>query len=101
MPNPISLAQITGKSWPVETIFHSIYDSFRARVAHLDKNLSGLKKDYTARLLGYQKFLDYSAEGEIFRARLTDVLDTGEIILEQDSGKIRKYGFKQVRLVEA
>lgn len=99
LPNPISLAQITGKSWPVETIFHSIYDSFRTRVAHLDKNLSGLKKDYTARLLGYQEFLDYSAEGEIFRARLTDVLDTGEIILVEKENKKKKFGFKEIILL--
>lgn len=100
LPNPVSLAQITGKTWPVETIFNEIYRSFKTRSLQLDKNqMEGLKKDYTSRLLGYQEFLNYSAEGEIFHARLTDVLESGEIILEQDGGNTRKYGFKEVSLL--
>lgn len=96
LSNAISFAQITGKTWSVEIIFHAIYESFRTRLTQLNKSVYGLKKDYIARLLGYQEFLNYRTEIEIFRARITDVLDGGEIILEEKGGKIRKFGFKEI-----
>jgi len=101
LPNPVSLAQISGKTWQVETIFHSIYKSFKKRIEYLEKKMfAALKEEYTARLLGYKEFLSYFTDGGIFRACIIDVRESGEIILEQDNGKTGKFGFKEVRLLE-
>lgn len=101
LPNPVSLALITGKEWQIDFVFRQIYESFVSRFSMLEKGmLSELMQDYHSRLLGYNKVLHYKTADRCFDARLISVLESGEIVLEHSDGTREKYGFKEVSLLE-
>ena len=96
-PNPISLAQITGKEYE---IFHILNDILRRTQEYYEQ----LKEDNTDMIVtrykdslyrkdGFHPYRD--ANGE-FRAEIFDVDCGGTLILRDDNDNLRKYAFKEV-----
>lgn len=106
-PNPISLKQISGKEYDIKALMQILYkevckaqeeDGWKYYKAHLYRR-EGFWP-FVERVVNNQPTMnaDYQAEGQ-FMARIKDVLPTGEVVLEDQQGKERKYHFKQIRYV--
>lgn len=99
-PNPVSLRQITGQEYDCLLILNNIMQRLKAYYSLLEQS----KTDYITQ--GYQDALfrkegmhRYSdAEGE-FLARVIGVEADGHFILQDESGKIRRYVFKEVQYI--
>ncbi|MBN1142868.1 MAG: biotin--[acetyl-CoA-carboxylase] ligase [Bacteroidales bacterium] len=55
-----------------------------------------VKVNYLNRLWLLNKWANYSDAGGKFEGRITDVTDSGELMVLQRNGKIRNYGFKEI-----
>lgn len=103
-PNPVSLRQITGQEHPLPPILTGILQRVHARYELLRSEPAGkypaeIAARYAAALYrntGYHPYRD--ADGE-FLARLADVEPDGRFVLEDETGRIRKYLFKEVQYV--
>ena len=106
-PNPISLKQITGQETDIDALMQQLYaevqkaeqeDVWAYYKAHL------YRKDgywpYIEREVNIAPTMNASSQSQgQFLATIEDVLPSGEIVLRDQQGKIRKYHFKQIRYV--
>ncbi len=99
-PNPVSMAQIAGKEFDREAIlsqilgrFITIYDVIRQGNADAVRRLY---KVWLYRKSGFYKYAD--ANGE-FLAEIADVEKTGHLVLRLENGELRRYEFKDVKIV--
>ena len=106
-PNPISLKQITGQHYDIHALMPLLYAGIE-KALHED-----VREEYKAHLYrreGYWPFVEREVTNEptmnakhdangIFRAKIEDILPTGQIVLRDDKEQQRIYHFKQIRYV--
>ena len=103
-PNPISLTNITNKTYDLPTELNLLCNSLLRRYAMLaNGNLEGLREEYIARLYRFNQMADYKlpTADTIFKAKIIDVAPEGRLIMESDNGKIMKFAFKEVEFVNS
>ena len=116
-PNPVSLRQITGKTYELEPLIDRIVDEMRALLPLLDDQ-EALKQQYMAHLYRREGFYPY-VEREVsvapttiaqagktneekhvpFLAEIADVDGFGRLVLRTETGELRTYHFKEIRFV--
>ncbi|MBR1878250.1 MAG: biotin--[Paludibacteraceae bacterium] len=109
-PNPISWAQISGEEYELDAVMNVLLEQIDEV---LKMPIEEVRRYYRAHLYrreGYWPFVErevsvtptmnaaQQTQGQ-FLARITDVLPTGEIVLEDLQGKQHTYHFKQIRYV--
>ena len=92
-PNPVSLWQIHGQETDREALLHEILDRFSLYI-HQD-----IKERYKAILYRRKGFHPYSDKEGTFMATFVDVEDDGHLLLSNESGKERRYVFKEVQYI--
>jgi BirA family biotin operon repressor/biotin-[acetyl-CoA-carboxylase] ligase len=96
-PNPVSLAQITGKTYNYTDILHEFDEIFTNQSKLPNKRcldvIHANYSDAVYRKEGYHKYRD--ANG-VFEAFIRDIEPTGHLILERADGRLSKYAFKEV-----
>ena len=98
-PNPISLKNITGKDFDIDTLLTDIIDRFIGYMELEPSKRAKVDKLYRNRLYrreGYHKFRD---ENGIFKASIEGIRPDGCLMLLTDDGKHRVYEFKQVQFI--
>lgn len=109
-PNPISLRQITGQEQDIDKLMQRLYDEVQKAT---EEDVWDYYRAHLYRREGYWPYVEREVSTEptmnansqepiaksLFRARIEDVLPTGELVLRDEEGKQRKYHFKQVRYV--
>ena len=95
-PNPISLRQITGHEQDIHELMHQLLAAMHAVLAEPEQAVWDYYRAHLYRRQGYWPYED--ADG-LFRARIEDVLPTGELVLRDEENKKRIYHFKQIRYV--
>lgn len=99
-PNPISLLQITGKHYQPEEILHQILSRAVLRYAQIQANdVSGIISAYKERLFRKEGFHRFKDRNGMFTARIADIELNGQMVLEDRTGQIRKYMFKEVEYI--
>lgn len=101
LPNPVSLRQITGLMQDREYIldiflkeFFLLYGDFQIG------RIEAIEEEYMLNLYRVNGYYWYEDKNGRFMARIEDVLPSGYLVLETDSGEERKYAFKEVAFVE-
>ena len=105
-PNPVSLKQITGQTYDIETLMQQIYAEIQKA---LNEDLWSYYKAHLYRKDGFWPFVERpvstaptmnaKATTDAFMAHIEDVLPTGEIVLRDENNQQRIYHFKQIRYV--
>ncbi len=95
-PNPISLRQIRGREYDIHELMRQLLEAMHAVLAEPEQEVWDY---YRAHLYRREGYWPYEDERSLFRARIEDVLPTGELVLRDEEGKERIYHFKQVRYV--
>ena len=94
-PNPVSLANLTGRIFDTEVLLQQLLEAFAEEWADLE----GVRSRYLAQLYrrtGFHRYRD--GLGEFF-AELMTVEDDGHLILRNTDGYDHRYGFKEVQFM--
>lgn len=95
-PNPVSLKQITGKTYDIDQLMKDLFEEVKAVLNEPEERIWSNYKDHLYRREGWYAYEDQNG---CFEARIIDVLPTGEIVLKDKQGNERIYHFKQIRYV--
>ncbi len=97
-PNPLSLAQIVGNNVERRFVLEHFMEHMTRNMGQIDRgDLDALHTRYLDRLYLRAVEHDYTDRDGTFRAVIVDVEPTGHLILRDAEGKLRRYGFKEVR----
>lgn len=99
-PNPVSLKQISGKTFDREMLLQDICLRFMTLYNRINRGEADeIHTEYLHHLYRGKGVHEYAdAEGR-FRASILDVERTGRLLLQRTDGTVRRYGFKEVKFV--
>ena len=99
-PNPVSLKQITGKEWDMETLLKELIQNILCRYEQLKAgNIETIIRMYHDALYRKIGFHSYEDNAGIFNARIDRVSVDGFLHLTTDGDEDRCYAFKNVRFI--
>ena len=98
-PNPVSLRQLTGKTYRLENCLQALHEHISIRYRMMTGDAEKLNSDYLKRLYRYEKICRYSANGDFFDAAITGVNDDGMLEMTTVSGEQKTFGFKEVEFI--
>ena len=109
-PNPVSIKQLTGVKADIDAIAKRFEHKLETTLSWEPVQLRNYYRVHHYRCNGYWPFVEREVsttptmnatagvEGQ-FLARIEGFLPTGELLLRDQQGNLRKYHFKQVRYV--
>lgn len=96
----ISMKEITGMYYNLDIALHQLLNCLNSRIEQMYKtDFSQFKNIYLEHLYGFQKWLKYSDMNHHFEGKIIDVLDTGELVLEDEHGQQSTFMHKEIALV--
>ncbi|MTK54240.1 biotin--[acetyl-CoA-carboxylase] ligase [Paludibacter sp.] len=99
-PNPVSLKQITGKTYDREDLLKRIVKRiYMLYIQLLREELNCFDEDYKTALYRHDGFHEYRANDENFKASIVDILPSGHLVLQTEKGTQRTFAFKEVSIV--
>lgn len=99
-PNPISLSQITGQEYDLETVLHKIMNSASIYHRMFDNGESDIiRKKYFEAIYRKDGFYMYKDDNGTFDAIIEDIEKDGRLVLKDREGRVRKYLFKEVSYI--
>lgn len=98
-PNPVSMKLITEKEYEIKILTEKLFQLVYEQYTLLKTNTDKIRTEYYKLLLGTNQWLTYSDENEKFEGKITEVANDGQISIINKSGKVRKYYFKEVELI--
>ncbi len=100
LPNPVGLKELTGKTFdPVDMalqirkIFMEWYEKLK------DGLLPEIHTAYLNNLFGHNEWAVFKKEGQIFEARICGIGTYGQLLLEERSGVLSEYLFKEIEFI--
>ena len=94
-PNPVSLFQLIGEEIPVEQALEELLDCIGKRYEMI-RDYEGLERDFLKVLYRREGVYDWEDEEGMFQASVRGVNEFGQLILVDERGTERVYGFKEV-----
>ena len=100
LSNPVSLNQLTEQKYSIDEILGEVIEVLDYRYSMLkSKDLSTIDKNFNESLYQYLIPSKYISNNETFEGTITGVEQTGELVIKDNSGKIRKFLHKEVEFV--
>lgn len=97
--NPVSLRQITGKTYILENCLQTIHKYIAARYQMMIEDAEKINLDYLQHLYRYGKLCRYSANKDFFKATITGVNNFGMLEMTTANGEHKTFGFKEVKFI--
>lgn len=107
-PNPISMKEITGEDYSAEDVMQMILGELDI----LQKSLASIKQEYMSvlyrragwwwweeREVSLEPTMNGVKSQASFEARIADITEEGELILENRNKQYNKYHFKQIKYI--
>jgi BirA family biotin operon repressor/biotin-[acetyl-CoA-carboxylase] ligase len=99
-PNPVSLRQITGKTYDREDLLKRIVKRiYMLYIQLLREELNCFDEEYKKALYRHDGLHEYRANDENFKASIVDILPSGHLVLQTENGTQRTFAFKEVSIV--
>ena len=95
-PNPVSLRQLTGKTYPLENCLHDLHVRIADRYRMITEDAEKLNSDYLQHLYRFGKLSRYSAGGISFEATITGVNSFGTLEMTTANGERKSFGYKEI-----
>lgn len=100
LPNPVSLSQLSNQKYNMEEMLNEIIDVLDYRYSMLKNNeLDTIDKNFNEVIYQYLKPSKFVSNNETFEGTITGVEKTGELIIKDKAGKVRKFLHKEVEYV--
>ena len=91
------MSLLTGLQYRPEVVLSELVVSIQIRYLQLQYGLKEkISDDYLKSLYRFQYLCNYSSADGNFKAKITGIKPTGEIILEMEDGQKKSFGFKEV-----
>lgn len=98
-PNPVSLAQLTGREYDPVSLAAGIRDSIMKRYYQLPEQHKQLKMVYYSRLFRFQQSAAFLFEGNKIRASINGIDEYGRLTLTTDDGSELVAAFKEIEFL--
>lgn len=99
-PNPVSLKQLTGKNYDIETVAEKVTEHLNKWYKLLDNSsYSNIDSAYLNHLFRINQWAVFAKNRNRFEAKITSIGDFGQLILEDRNGTFTEYMFKEVEFV--
>lgn len=99
-PNPVSLANLTGKQYDLSECLGQLASSLDKRYKYLiSGDIELLKRDYLLRLYRFKQWGRYRDMSGLFNGKISNVLDSGRILIEIEGGSLIEYSFKEIDFI--
>ena len=96
-PNPVSVRQINGKMYDLDVAINFVRNAILNRYMQLLRDeKEQIRRNYFSVLYRGKGYFTYKDKSGEFSARIKNIRDTGELVLETDTGEERVYAFKEV-----
>ncbi|MDR3142977.1 MAG: biotin--[acetyl-CoA-carboxylase] ligase [Tannerellaceae bacterium] len=96
-PNPVSLTQVTGKTYDKQEALNRFLRIFYAYyLLVLQEKFTEIKDTYMQALYRKEGYHSFSDPAGSFSARIYDIETTGHLLLQLENGEVRRYAFKEV-----
>jgi len=100
LPNPISLMMITKKGHERKKVLNDILNAIDNRYHQLkNRAYRRINDDYYSLLYKSHQHVQFNTPDTLFRARISGVNETGELLLQLDNNEIRSFQFREVEFV--
>ena len=96
-PNPVSLRQLTGKTYPLENCLKILHARIAACYRMITEDAEKINSNYLRHLYRFGKLSRFCADGLFFDATITGVNRYGMLEMTDANGECRAFGFKEVR----
>lgn len=97
--HPISLKQITGKDYELQSLLEQISESIVAEVERLKKNSPAIEQDYLSRLFRYRTWADYRVGEKTLRLLMTGIDPFGRLQLVDETNKPYCFDIKEIKFL--
>ncbi|MFV0268528.1 MAG: hypothetical protein ACK5HT_15485, partial [Draconibacterium sp.] len=99
-PNPVSLLQLNGKIYNAQEMLKGFFQHFEKWYALLEAGqFQQIDEAYLGKLFGFNQWRNFRKDNELFEARISGIGEFGQLQLEDRSGKITEYMFKEVEYI--
>ena len=98
-PNPISLAQITGKQFDLASCLNALHKAVLSRYWQAKNNPLQVRQDYLNVLYRYRTWAMFQDESGVFEGYICDVEPKGYLHLIDRNQNERRYAFKEVHFI--
>ena len=100
LPHATSLASAYGKELELEKALDEISGFLVKQLRRIDQGeYESLRHDYKTSLLGMGENMEYRDKKGIFFGMITEVEESGRLVIMDTEGNIRKYYFQEVEWV--
>jgi BirA family transcriptional regulator, biotin operon repressor / biotin---[acetyl-CoA-carboxylase] ligase len=97
LPFASSLSLETGNDYKLPTILNELISNLNSRYNELKKaKYEKLNQQYLNALYQFMQFHDYSANNEVFNAKIVGIEDDGRLCLSTSNNELLKFAFKEV-----
>ena len=98
IPNPTSLLLETGCQFDMTELLDQLIRRIEVwyNVLYRDE-LENINREYLKNLYGINEVREFTGRGKKFLAKIGGVEQTGELVLELESGEKLKFGFKEIK----
>jgi BirA family biotin operon repressor/biotin-[acetyl-CoA-carboxylase] ligase len=99
-PNPVSLKQITGNTYDLQTSLALLTTDLDKRYKHMIAgDNENIRKDYESKLYRINNWSEFKDNNGIFTGKILTIGDYGRLKIETKDRKIREYFFKEVEFI--
>ena len=97
--HPISLKQITGKTYDLQPLLEQIAVHISNKVEQLKSNPALIELEYLQRLFRYHSWADYEVNGEVLRLFMTGIDTFGRLLLVDKAEKEYCFDVKEIKFI--
>ena len=99
-PNPVSLKRIIKREIDLLTCLNELASDIDLRYSQLrEGKYDKIMKEYISKLYRLNDWSDYSDKNGIFTGRIIALSESGNLLIERQSGKTNEYSFKEVEFI--
>ena len=96
---PISLQQITGKAYDLQSLMEQIVEHILIKVQQLKSSPAAIEQAYLKRLFRYRTWADYEVGGKVLRLLMTGIDEFGHLQLIDEQQNAHCYEIKQIKFM--
>ncbi len=97
--HPISMKQITGKEYDLETLLQQVAESVAKETERLKNDVAAVETEYLQRLYRYRTWADYEVGGKVQRLFMTGIDAFGQLQLVDEQQQMHQYEIKQIKFL--
>ena len=97
--HPISLKQITGRTYDLQPLLKQVAESIYNKVEVLKTNPIDIEQDYLKRLFRYRIWADYEVDGKVLRLFMTGIDPFGRLMLVDKAEKEYCFDVKEIKFI--